>query len=171
VPKDICLVVFDCDLTLWNHEDASELKRPFVLADQNTIRDQAGTLVSLFPQVREVLAELERRGYLLSVCSWNNPEPVLEMLDLFRLRHYFRHPKAEPHPDKGAMITRTLAEFAADGIQIRPDQVIFTDDRTLHTAEIRARLPGLHVLQMWVELRDHKALLAWLEAGEDAEAR
>lgn len=165
MPLPVRLVIFDCDLTLWNHEDASELKRPFVLVDENTVRDQAGTLVSLFPQVRDVLAELERRGYLLSVCSWNYPQPVFEMLDLFGLRHYFRHPKVEYHPHKGDMIARMLDEFAADGIALSPDQVVFIDDRTLHTEEILARLPGLHVLQMWVDIKDHNDLLTWLNAG------
>jgi magnesium-dependent phosphatase-1 len=163
VPKDIRLVVFDCDLTLWNHEDASALVLPFVLVDKDTIRDKMGTQVALFPQVRAMLAELERRGCLLSICSWNNPEPVLRMLKLFGLTRYFQHPKAEPHPDKGDMISRTLAEFAAEGVPLTPAQVVFTDDRTVHTAQILERLPGLHVLQMWVDVKDHNALLAWLD--------
>ena len=162
MPKDIRLVIFDCDLTLWNHEDASVLLCPFALVARDTIRDQGGTQVTLFPHVRDVLAELQRQGYLLSICSWNNPQPVMDMLALFGIESYFRHPKAEPHPDKGAMMTRTLAEFAAEGIHLKPEQAVFIDDRTLHTAEIQSRLPGLHILQMWVELKDHEALLAWL---------
>lgn len=165
MPEDIRLIVFDCDLTLWNHEDASALQRPLALDNPDTIRDQAGTKVSIFPQVRGALAELERRGYLLSICSWNLPEPVFEMLGLFGIIGYFCHPKAEPHPDKGDMIARTLAEFAVDGAAIRPDQVVFTDDRTLHTAQILERLPGLHVLQMWVDVKDHNGLLVWLAAN------
>jgi magnesium-dependent phosphatase-1 len=161
--KPIRLIIFDCDLTLWNHEDASELKRPLVLAAPDTVRDSDGTEVSLFPEVRSIMAELERRGYLLSICSWNRPEPVLEMLDLFALRRYMRHPKAEPHPDKGAMIAGMLEQFADDGVALAPDQVVFIDDRTLHTAGILALLPGLHVLQIWVDIRDHNDLLRWLE--------
>jgi magnesium-dependent phosphatase-1 len=163
VPQDIRLIIFDCDLTLWDFRDASMLLGPFVLVDTDTIRDQGGTQVSLFPQVRGALAELERRGYLLSICSWNKPEPVFEMLSLYGLHHYFRHAKAEYHPDKAGMIASMLEEFAADGVHLAPEQTVFIDDRTLHTAEIQARLPGLHVLQMWVDLKDHEALLPWLD--------
>ena len=163
--EDIRLIVFDCDLTLWNHEDASILLHPLVLEGPDTIRDQMGIRVSLFPQVRSMLAELDRRGYLLSVCSWNLENPVLEMLRLFGLSRYFRHPKVEPHPDKADMIARTIEEFAAEGIPLLPQQVVFTDDRTLHTEAIQARLPGLHVIQMWVDVKDHNGLLDWLAAG------
>jgi magnesium-dependent phosphatase-1 len=165
VPKDIRLIIFDCDLTLWNHEDASELIHPLALDNPDTLRDQQGTRVTLFPQVRGVLAELKRRGYLLSICSWNRQEPVFEMLRLFGIKDYFRHPKAEMHPDKGDMIARMLAEFTADGEAMRTDQVVFTDDRTLHTERILERLPGLHVLQMWVDVKDHNGLLDWLAAN------
>jgi magnesium-dependent phosphatase-1 len=161
-PAGIRLIIFDCDLTLWNHEDASELHHPLELLSADTLEDRRGTQVTLFPQVRSTLADLEQRGYLLSVCSWNRPEPVMEMLRLFGILHYFRHPKAEYHPNKGAMIAGMLAEFAAEGIHLSPDQVVFTDDRTLHTEEILQRLPGLHVLQMWVDVKDHSDLLRWL---------
>lgn len=163
MPRDIRLIIFDCDLTLWNHEDASELKRPLTLAGADILRDQAGAQVTLFPQVRSVLAELQRRGYLLSICSWNHPQPVMEMLTLFGLIGYFRHPKAEPHPDKADMIARTIQEFAAEGEHMERAQVVFIDDRTVHTAAIMKDLPGLHILQIWVDLADHNALLAWLD--------
>ena len=88
----------------------------------------------------------------------------MTMLDLYGLQDYVRHAKAESHPDKAEMIRRTIQEFVADGEALTPQQVLFIDDRTLHTAEIQAQLPGLHVLQMWVDLRDHKALLGWLES-------
>jgi magnesium-dependent phosphatase-1 len=166
---DIRLIIFDCDLTLWNHEDASELKHPLTLVSADTLEDTRGTRVTLFPQVRGVLAELEQRGYLLSVCSWNRPEPVMEMLRLFGIRRHFRHPKAEYHPNKGAMIADMLGEFAAEGIRLSPDQVVFIDDRTLHTEEILQRLPGLHVVQMWVDVKDHNDLLRWLMEYETNE--
>ena len=154
-------------MTLWNHPDASALQRPLGMVDRDTIRDQAGTRISLFPQVREVLAELQRRGILLSVCSWNYTQPVMDMLGLFGISHYFRHPKAEPHPDKAGMIVRTLADFEREGVHLAPEHVLFTDDRTLHNAEIQARLPGLHLLQMWVDVPDHRGLLTWLDGDAD----
>lgn len=163
MPHTIRLVIFDCDLTLWNHRDASALQRPLALVSPDSIRDQAGTLITLYPQVRAVLAALQQRGLLLSVCSWNYEQPASEMLDLYGISHYFRHGKIEPHPDKAGMIARMLAEFRADGVELTNDQVVFTDDRTLHSAEINTRLPGLHVVQMWVDVPDHEGLLAWVE--------
>ncbi len=159
----IKLVIFDCDLTLWNHSDATELKRPFMLVDRDTIRDQEGTLVSLFPQVRSCLAEVERAGCILSICSWNRPEPVFEMLSLFGLSHYFRHPKVEYHPHKHLMIERMIEEFTADGVALAYDNVVFTDDRTVHKNEIHSHLPGLHFVQMWVDVKDHDAFVTWLK--------
>jgi magnesium-dependent phosphatase-1 len=164
MPSDIKLVIFDCDLTLWNNADVSELKRPFVSVSPDTVRDREGTEVSLFPQVRAVLAALEQRGYLMSIATWNIPEPAFDLMALYGIRRYFCHPKAEGHPDKAAMIADMIEDFAADGMHISPDQVVFTDDRTLHTNDILARLPGLHVLQMWVDVKDHNDLLAWLDA-------
>lgn len=163
MPDNIRLVIFDCDLTLWNYHDASTLQRPLALASADTVRDQAGTLVTLYPQVRAVLQALQQRGVLLSVCSWNYERPVMEMLGLLGLKHYFRHAKAEPHPDKAGMIARMLDEFRADGIDLSNEQVVFSDDRTVHSGEIRARLPGLHIVQMWVDVPDHQGLLAWVE--------
>lgn len=167
----IRLAVFDCDLTLWNHHDASELKQPFVLDGKDSIRDQEGTRVTLFPQVRTCLETLAQQGYRLSVCSWNRPEPVYAMLDLFGLRHYFRHGKVEPHPDKHLMIERMMRAFVAEGLALSNEQVVFTDDRTVHRDDILRYLPGLHFIQMWVDVKDHDAFVAWITAAQEAGRR
>ena len=74
----IRLVVFDADLTLWNHPDISSLKLPFKCVDEKTIVDANGTCINLFEGVKYVLQELRRKGLIVALVTWNKPEQVAE---------------------------------------------------------------------------------------------
>ena len=61
----IQLVIFDCDRTLWHHEDVSSLQMPFRKVNEETAVDARGIQVRLFSGVRDVLEALRARGGLL----------------------------------------------------------------------------------------------------------
>src|SRR5205807_1277147 len=74
----IRLVIFDCDLTLWDHRNVSGLRLPFRKVDAEAVADADGVQVRLFPGVREVLAAIHDQGLLMSVASWNQPVHILQ---------------------------------------------------------------------------------------------
>jgi len=164
VQNSIRLIVFDCDRTLWDHPDVSGLRLPFVRAGADSVKDQDGVIVTLFPGVRRMLDELLRQGYILSIASWNDPEAAFQPLTLLELLPLFRHPKADLHIPKATMIAEILSDLATEGIRLTPAQVVFIDDRDHHIEAVPVELPGIHALQMWVDLKSHDELLAWLEA-------
>ncbi|MDQ7850564.1 MAG: magnesium-dependent phosphatase-1 [Armatimonadota bacterium] len=161
------LVIFDLDRTLWDHANVSALVLPVHRVDEETVEDAAGTRVRLHPGARQVLEELHRRGVVLSIASWNQPEPVFAVLEALGLREYFLLPRVEPHPYKERTIPELLSDLSARGLALHPREVLYVDDRALHLRRVRAALPEIHTLQPGVEITALAEVLAFVdrEAG------
>ncbi len=158
----IRLVIFDCDLTLWDHRNVSGLRLPFRKVDAEAVADADGVQVRLFPGVREVLAAIHDQGLLMSVASWNQPEHVFAIFDLLELSGYFTRPKVEPHPYKERTIAALFQELRADGLPLRPEEVLYVDDRTLHFERVREAVGPVHILQAGVDFTQFADVLAYL---------
>ncbi len=161
----IHLVVLDCDSTLWEHEDVSTLRPPFTRVDDRTARDARGEVVRLSLGARELLEELKRRGVLISICSWNRPEPVFGILDQLGLTGYFVHPKVEFHPNKDVMITTLLDELAREGKPLRPEEVMFVDDNPRMLEKVRQSVGPVHTVRAGSDVRDLREVLNLLDGG------
>ena len=158
----IKLVIFDCDLTLWDHHNVSELRLPLTKVDTETVQDADGIRVRLFPGVQEVLSTLRQQGILISVASWNQPEPVFAIFDLLGLSGYFTRPKVEPHPYKERTIAALFQELAADGVPVRAEEVLYVDDRRLHLPRVREAVGPIHTLRPGVDINDLRDVLTYL---------
>jgi magnesium-dependent phosphatase-1 len=159
----IKLVIFDCDNTLWDHDDVSTLQLPFRKIDEQTVADVRGEEVHLAPGARKALEALRRRSLLLSIASWNYPEPVFAIFDLLGLTGYFTHPKVEFHPNKDRMIAVLLEELAAEGVPLNPEEVLFIDDRPEQLRRVREGVGPVRTLQAGVDLKDLREILTVLE--------
>ncbi|HVH32217.1 MAG TPA: magnesium-dependent phosphatase-1 [bacterium] len=160
------LVILDCDLTLWDHPNVSELSLPFVRVDDQTVQDAQGVQVRLRSGARELLAGLRDRGVLISVATWNHPEPVFAIFDLLDLTRFFVLPKVEAHPHKDRTIGATLRELARDGVALRPDEVIFVDDKPMHLTQVRQALGPIQTLQVGVDVTDLRDVLAHISRSD-----
>ena len=158
----IRLVIFDCDLTLWDHRNVSGLRLPFHKIDAETVADADGIQVRLFPRVRGVLKAIHERGILMSVASWNQPEHVFAIFDLLGFSSYFTRPKVEPHPYKERTIAAMFAELRADGIALRPEEVLYVDDRPLHFERVREAVGPVQILRPRVDFTEFGDVLAYL---------
>jgi len=159
----IQLVIFDCDRTLWEHHDVAETRPPFRRVDQDTVEDARGDRVRLFPGAREVLEALRGRGIMISIASWNLPEIVFQIFEALGLTDYFTHPKVEFHPRKDRMIASLLRELAADGTVLRPEEVLFVDDRLVMLETVRQALGPIRTLQAGVDISDLREVLTHLD--------
>jgi magnesium-dependent phosphatase-1 len=160
----IGLVIFDCDNTLWDHDDVSTLQLPFRKVDDDTVADARGEEVHLAPGARKALEALRRRGILLSIASWNHPEPVFAIFELLGLTDYFVHPKVEFHPNKDRMVAALLEELAAEGVVLSPDEVLFIDDRPEQLRRVREGVGPVRILRAGVEITDLREVLTKLDS-------
>ncbi len=157
------LVILDCDLTLWDHANVTALRLPLTRVDATTVRDADGVQVRLLPGVHELLAGLHARGILISIASWNQPDPVFAILDLLGLSRYFTRPKVEPHPYKERTIAALLAELAAEGNVLRPDEVLYVDDRALHFRRVREVVGAIHTLRPGEDVKDLLDVMGYVD--------
>ncbi len=148
----IRLVVFDADGTLWEHSDISSLSPPFSKIDENTLIDRKGVEIRLFPDVKRLLNELTTREIIVSMASWNKPEPVFEALRKLDILHYFTHPKVEFHPNKHEMMKGLLTDLEAEGTAVKPEEILYIDDQTWHIEKIRKHIGAIHFLQFGVDI-------------------
>ena len=159
---NIRLVIFDADKTLWDHPDISSSNPPFKRINENTLVDTTGSEIHLYKQVREMLHVLKEQNVIISLASWNTPRPCFEALQKLDLLKYFKHPKVQPHPEKCKMIKELLEDLKEDGIELKPDEILYVDDKSRHLDDVRKQTGEIRFLQMWVDVKDHLEILEYV---------
>jgi len=158
----IRLVILDGDGVLWDHQDLSALSLPFRLSNRDTIVDANGERVRLLKGVRKLLRILAKRGIIVTLATWNKPEHVTQALQLFKVDEYFRVVEARFHPDKHLMIKTILEKLMNEDVTMEPNQILYVDDRTVHIADVRKEIGGVHFLQMHVDVKDPLEILRYI---------
>jgi len=160
----IKLVIFDADKTLWDHPDVTSTKPPFQRIDEDTLIDTIGSEIHLYKGVREMLQRLKEQGIIISLASWNTPEPCLEALQKLDLLRYLRHPKVQLHLEKYKMIRELLEDLREEGIEIEPDEILYVDDKSRHLGDVKKQIGEVRFLQMWVDVKDHPQILEYVRS-------
>jgi FkbH-like protein len=140
--------VFDLDRTLW---------------DGILLEGRPG--LRLRPNVEFLLAELDRRGILLSVASKNQPADALAALRDRHIDHYFLHPQIGWGPKSEGL--RRIAARLNIGI----DTLAFVDDSEFERAEVAAHLPEVLVLPETALSLLHRHPLMQGSSSEEAPLR
>ena len=137
-------VVFDLDHTLWNG----------VLVEGE---------VHLHPSIRELFAQLDQRGILLSVASKNNYSDAWSKLEELGLSEYLLFPQINWNPKSG-----NIGKIKND-LDIGIDTFIFIDDNPFEREQVSSAHPGVEVLPETTisTLLDHPRL----KGAPTAEAR
>lgn len=118
------VVVWDLDDTLWD----------------GTLAEDGLDQLVLKPGIREVLAELDRRGILLSVASKNAAEDALAALRKFDLEEYFLYPQISWEP-KSAMVSRIAAS-----LNVGLDAMVLVDDSSFERANVQNGCPQVRAI-------------------------
>jgi FkbH-like protein len=149
-----CLVL-DCDNTLWGGilgEDGS-----------SAINIGPDPLGSAYLDFQREILSLHQRGIILALCSKNNEQDVLDILDhhpdmLLRRKHFAAW--RINWNDKAA----NLCEIAAE-LNIGTDSLMFVDDSEFEINLVRKLLPQVQVLQL---NSNRPAEYRWLLAASGA---
>ena len=161
------MIIFDADKTLWDHPDVSSMSPPFKRMDENTLIDKIGSEIRLYEHVREMLEELKEQNVIISLASWNVPEPCFEALQKLDILKYFKRPKVQPHPEKHKMIKELLEDLKKDGIEVKPNEILYVDDRSRHLNDIKKQTGKIRFLQMWVDVKNHLEILDYVRGSRD----
>src|SRR5215469_10703983 len=119
--EPVRLVVWDLDETYW----------------KGTLTE--GGISEYVQEHHDAVIELSRRGIMSSICSRNDPDQVLPILNDKGILDYFIFPSISWQA-KGERLA-ALIETA----QLRPASVMFIDDNAGNLAEACARVPGIQV--------------------------
>lgn len=99
-----------------------------------------------YQALQRVMLDLLRRGILLAICSKNNPEDAMEVLE--------KHPGMLLRPKHFAAMriswsdkVQGLREIAAE-LNIGIDSLAFLDDNPVEREQVRAALPGVTVIDL-----------------------
>ena len=144
-------VVWDLDNTVW---------------DGVLIEDGADAL-KLKPGIKDIFAELDRRGILISVASKNNAEDVMPVLQRFGLADYILKPEISWEA-KGQAVRRI-----AQGLNIGLDSILYVDDSPFERAEVAAACPEVTIIDEmdanWILSRDECQVLSSEESSKRRE--
>lgn len=143
-------VVVDLDNTLWGG----------ILADDGADKIEIGQteMGLVFLRFQFALAELKRRGMLLAICSKNNLEPVLSVLD--------SHPDMVLRREDFAAIIANYDDKATnirliqEKLNIGFDSIVFLDDSKFERDLVRTSLPDVQVPELPEDPADYLTALA-----------
>ncbi len=146
--KEVKLVALDLDGTLWDCEDISLLIPPF-----RRVREG----------IEDFLKWCVAKGLILATLSWNDPRKALEALKALGLLRYFRYHAVEYHPRKHEMLLKLLRRLRDEGINVRPEEVVYVDDRDIHVDYMFKYVGPVKFLHFGVDVRDFHELRKVLE--------
>ncbi len=115
------LVIWDLDETFW----------------RGTITE--GGIQEYLQANHDLVIELAKRGIMSSICSKNDKESTLKVLQQKNILDYFIFPSIAWEP-KGQRIASLI-----EAVQLRPATVMFIDDNPNNRAEAAAIVPDLQV--------------------------
>lgn len=119
--EPVRLVVWDLDETFWRGTLVEGGIREYVQAHH------------------EIVIELARRGILSSICSKNDKQSVVKILEEQKILDYFVFPDISWDP-KGPRLAALI-----EAVQLRPASVMFIDDNPRNRAEAKALIPDLQL--------------------------
>lgn len=114
-------VIWDLDQTAWD----------------GILGEQDPEVVSLRPEVRRIMLDLDERGILQSIASKNDHDNAWRVLERLGVAHLFLHPQINWEP-KSASIRRIIAS-----LNIGVDSCVFIDDSAFERAEVVNELLGI----------------------------
>jgi len=114
IKNGIKCVVWDLDNTLWDG----------VLSE--------GDEVTLKPQIKEILEQLDQRGILQSIASKNNYDDAMNKLKEFEIDSYFLYPQIHWEPK-----SKSLGAIQ-QSINIGMDTLLFVDDQPFELDEVKS---------------------------------
>ncbi|NON62588.1 magnesium-dependent phosphatase-1 [Acidianus sp. RZ1] len=156
-------VIFDADKTLWDHYNISEFEEPLKVINETQVEDSNGNKLTLFPSVKETLKELKKRGIIVGMATWNFPHKTTAVLKALELEKYFDIIISRDYPFKFIMITEILNNLRYEkNISIKPEEVLFVDDRRIHFGNVWLYLGNVKCVEMWKDIHDHKEIFSFI---------
>lgn len=159
----IRLVVFDADMTLWDHSDISSLILPFKRVDRDSLIDAEENPLNLFNGIRELLQELKKKRIIVALATWNKPEQVVEAIRLLEIEQFFKFVEAEFHPNKHLLVRNILCKLSKEGIKVKPSEVLYVDDQKRHLKDIYGTVGKVVFLQMWNDVKNPHEISAYIQ--------
>uniref|UniRef100_A0A0K8RZF8 Magnesium-dependent phosphatase 1 n=1 Tax=Crotalus horridus TaxID=35024 RepID=A0A0K8RZF8_CROHD len=125
------LVVFDLDYTLWPFWVDTHVDPPFQKKRDGSVQDRNKRPVNLYPEVPEVLQQLQSEGIAMATASRTGEiRGAKQLLDLFDLNRYFRYTEIYP----GSKITHFQRLKQQTGIPFH--QMVFFDDESRNIRDV-----------------------------------
>ncbi len=134
------LVVFDLDFTLWDAGGTwcDHTNPPFTRVNSH-IEDSYGARIVLYPDVRDILNDLQARGIPMALASRTGAPPwARELLRLFEIEHYFEF--QEIYPSSKIAHFQKLQKDSG----IPYSKMVFFDDEMRNIHEVQSL--GVHAV-------------------------
>jgi len=132
-------VVFDCDNTLWGGVVGEDLLGGIALNPY----DYPG---NIFWRIQQEILSLIERDVIICLCSKNNPEDVLEVLEEHPHCLLSNENIVAKKVNWSSKVDNILA--LSEELNIGLDSMVFVDDSSFECESVKARLPSVNTIQV-----------------------
>ncbi len=126
------LVVFDLDFTLWDAGGTwCDCTNPPYKRMNNHVVDSNGSIITLYPEVRDILNQLKEQNMTMALASRTSaPSWAKELLRLFEIEHYFAFQEIYPSSK-----LKHFKQLQSDS-GIHYSDMVFFDDEMRNITEV-----------------------------------
>jgi len=144
----------DLDGVLWDNLDISSVSRPYFKVGDGMIENREGVRIRVNREAVAFIKWAKENGAIVSTLSWNIPENALEALEKLGVINLFDYQGIEYNPRKYERLLNIITSLRNKGVSIRPEDVVYVDDRDIHVNEIRKYVGNIVFIHLWKEVKD-----------------
>ncbi len=149
------LLALDLDGVVWDCEDISLTKPPYIKISENLIRDSLGQEIRLREGVKELLRWVINEGGITATLSWNMPDIARQALKALGIDEYFNYHCIEYHPRKHELLRQLLLLIKNDlGTKLKPSNIVYVDDRIIHIEHVHKKVGKVRFIHFGNEVKN-----------------
>jgi len=145
----------DLDGTLWDHLNISGVNPPYMRIDELSIRNNDNIIITVYKSALDFMKWAKSNGAIITSLSWNRTDYVNEALAKLGIIELFDYNSTDYTPDKDKRLLKLIEELKMSGIDIKPEMIVYVDDRDIHMENIKKNIGNIVFINIWKDIKNY----------------
>jgi len=145
----------DLDGTLWDHLNISGVNPPYMRIDELSIKNNDNVIITVYKSALDFMKWAKSNGAIITSLSWNRTDYVNEALAKLGISELFDYNSTDYTPDKDKRLLKLIEELKMSGIDIKPEMIVYVDDRDIHMEAIKKNIGNIIFINIWKDIKNY----------------
>ncbi len=149
------ILAMDLDGTLWDHLNISGVNPPYMRIDELSIKNNDNVIITVYKSALDFMKWAKSSGAIITSLSWNRTDYVNEALTKLGISELFDYNSTDYTPDKDKRLLKLIEELKMSGIDIKPEMIVYVDDRDIHMEAIKKNIGNIIFINIWKDIKNY----------------